>query len=147
MKSSIKDLANIVNIGNILKSYSDDELVIVFSAMGKVTNMLEDVVELYFQKNGDATTSLQKVKDFHFEILSALFDQDHLIFEDTNNLFVEIEWVLEEDSYNDYAYVYDQIVSVGEFLSTKIMSAYLNNIGFKNHYLDCLLYTSPSPRD
>ena len=50
--SSIKDVANITNVSNILKSYSNDELVIIFSAMGKVTNMLEDVVELYIQKNG-----------------------------------------------------------------------------------------------
>ncbi len=134
--SSIKDVANITNVSNILKSYSNDELVIIFSAMGKVTNMLEDVVELYIQKNGKPSIALQKVKDFHFDILNALFDQDHLIFEEINNLFVEIEWVLEEDPYNDYGYVYDQIVSIGEFLSTKIMSAYLNNIGFHNNYLD-----------
>ena len=134
--SSIKDVANIINVSNILKSYSNDELVIIFSAMGKVTNMLEDVVELYIQKNGKPSIALQKVKNFHFDILNALFDQDHLIFEEINNLFVEIEWVLEEDPYNDYGYVYDQIVSIGEFLSTKIMSAYLNNIGFHNNYLD-----------
>ena len=134
--SSIKDVANIINVSNILKSYSNDELVIIFSAMGKVTNMLEDVVELYIQKNGKPSIALQKVKNFHFDILNALFDQDHLIFEEINNLFVEIEWVLEEDPYNDYGYVYDQIVSIGEFLSTKIMSTYLNNIGFYNNYLD-----------
>ena len=134
--SSIKDVANITNVSNILKSYSNDELVIIFSAMGKVTNMLEDVVELYIQKNGKPSIALQKVKNFHFDILNALFDQDHLIFEEINNLFVEIEWVLEDDPYNDYGYVYDQIVSIGEFLSTKIMSAYLNNIGFHNNYLD-----------
>ena len=115
--SSIKDVANIINVSNILKSYSNDELVIIFSAMGKVTNMLEDVVELYIQKNGKPSIALQKVKDFHFDILNALFDQDHLIFEEINNLFVEIEWVLEEDPYNDYGYLYDQIVSIGEFLS------------------------------
>ena len=134
--SSIKDVANIINVSNILKSYSNDELVIIFSAMGKVTNMLEDVVELYIQKNGKPSIALQKVKNFHFDILNALFDQDHLIFEEINNLFVEIEWVLEEDPYNDYGYLYDQIVSIGEFLSTKIMSTYLNNIGFHNNYLD-----------
>ena len=134
--SSIKDVENIINVSNILKSYSNDELVIIFSAMGKVTNMLEDVVEIYVQKNGNPSIALQKVKDFHFHILNTLFDQDHLIFEDINNLFVEIEWVLEEDPFNDYGYVYDQIVSIGEFLSTKIMSAYLNSIGFHNNYVD-----------
>ena len=134
--SSIRDVANIINVGTILKSYDDDELVIVFSAMGKVTNMLEDIVEMYFQRNADPLISLEKVKDFHVSILKDLFDHESAIFDDINNLFVEIEWVLEEDPHQDYAYVYDQVVSIGEFLSTKIMSAYLHKIGFINNLLD-----------
>ena len=68
--SSIRDVANIINVGAILKSYDDDELVIVFSAMGKVTNMLEDIVEMYVQRNADPLISLQRVKDFHVSILN-----------------------------------------------------------------------------
>ena len=67
--ASIKDVENIINVGNILLSYKSNNLVIVFSAMGKVTNMLENVVELYIQKNKRVLSELQKVKDFHTEIL------------------------------------------------------------------------------
>ena len=92
--ASIKDVENIINVGGILTSYADNKLIIVFSAMGKVTNMLESLVEAYFQKNTDPNAELQKVKDFHVNILNNLFDTQHSIFDDVNNLFVEIEWIL-----------------------------------------------------
>ena len=147
--ASIRDVEHIVNIGDILKTYTNNNLVIVFSAMGKVTNMLESVVENYFQKNGDPHIALQKVKDFHINILDDLFDHGHYIFDEVNNLFVEIEWVLEEDPNGSYAYYYDQIVSVGEFLSTKIMGAYLRGVGFENSLLDArdLIKTDNSYRN
>ena len=107
-------------------------MVVVFSAMGKVTNMLEEVVEAYVLQNEKSVVALQKVKDFHLAILNKLFSETHPIYNVVNNLFVEIEWVLEESPNQDYAYDYDQIVSIGEFLSTQIMSAYLQQIGFEN---------------
>ena len=134
--TSIKDVQGIKKIGEILKIHSDEQLVIVFSAMGKVTNMLEQVVEAYVQNSTDATQALQKVKDFHENIINDLFTKEHSIFNEVNNLFVEIEWVLEEEPSQDYAYDYDQIVSIGEFLSTRILSAYLSQIGFENTWLD-----------
>tara|TARA_B100000795_G_C22768410_1_gene426766 strand:- start:405 stop:1652 length:1248 start_codon:yes stop_codon:yes gene_type:complete len=147
--ASIKDIENIKNVGEILQNHASEELVIVFSAIGKVTNMLEQVVEAYVQNSTDATKALQKVKDFHTEIINALFVKEHAIFNEVNNLFVEIEWVLEEDPNQDYAYDYDQIVSIGEFLSTRIMSAYLSQIGFENTWLDArdLIRTDNSYRN
>ena len=134
--ASIMDVQNIKNVGNILQEYANQELVIVFSAMGKVTNMLEDVVDSYVQKSTNTNIVLQKVKDFHSIILRGIFKESHPIFDIVNNLFVEIEWVLEDEPNQDYAYDYDQIVSVGEFLSTQIMSAYLQQVGFENSWLD-----------
>tara|TARA_B100001250_G_scaffold63947_1_gene50398 strand:+ start:2476 stop:3729 length:1254 start_codon:yes stop_codon:yes gene_type:complete len=146
--ASIRDVENIINVGDILNLYANNKLIIVFSAMGKVTNMLENIVEAYFQKNTDPNIELQKVKDFHVNILNDLFDKQHSVFNDVNNLFVEIEWVLEEESHQSYAYTYDQIVSVGELLSTKIMSAYLQKIGFINIWIDArdLIKTNNSYR-
>ena len=147
--ASIMDVQNIKNVGNILQEYSGQKLVIVFSAMGKVTNMLEDVVDSYVQKSSNTNVALQKVKDFHSTILSDIFKESHPIFDIVNNLFVEIEWVLEDEPNQDYAYDYDQIVSVGEFLSTQIMSAYLQQVGFENTWLDVrdLIRTDNTHRD
>ncbi len=134
--ASIKDVESIKNVGDILLSYDAEKLVVVFSAMGKVTNMLEKVVESYVTKSNDSIEKLQDVKDFHNNILSQLFDEKHAIYDEVNNLFVEIEWILEDDPNQEYAYDYDQIVSIGEFLSTKIMSAYLCQIGYANKWFD-----------
>ena len=121
--TSIKDAQSIKKISQILKNYAKENLVVVFSAMGKVTNMLEEVVEEYMLKSKNAEQKLQKVKDFHADILADLFPDEHPIYNEVNNLFVEIEWVLEDEPNPDFAFNYDQIVSVGELLSTKIMSA------------------------
>ena len=147
--ASIKDVDAIKNIGEILERYSADELVIVFSAMGKVTNMLEKVVKAYVQDSDNATKYLQTVKDFHENIINVLFAKNHVIFNEVNNLFIEIEWVLESDPNQHYAYDYDQIVSIGEFLSTRIVSAYLSQIGFKNTWQDArdLIRTDNSYRN
>ena len=134
--TSIKDANNIKRIAEILIKYASENLVVVFSAMGKITNMLEEVVEDYMQKNGQAEDKLQLVKDFHAHLLDELFESDHAIYNEVNNLFVEIEWVLEDEPNPDFAFNYDQIVSIGEMLSTKIMSAYLSENGFKNSWLD-----------
>ena len=89
--ASIMDVQNIKNVGNILQKYTGQELVIVFSAMGKVTNMLENVVDSYVQKSANTNIALQKVKDFHSTILRGIFKENHPIFDIVNNLFVEID--------------------------------------------------------
>lgn len=134
--ASVKDAEAVRNIGNIIKSFNDD-LVVVISAMGKTTNALEKVVDAFFNKNETLAADLQEVKDFHFQILNALFeDKKHSIFNIIHNTFVEIEWEIEEEPGRNYDYIYDQIVSIGEVLSTKIISAYLNEISIKNTWLD-----------
>jgi len=134
--TSIKDVYNIKRTAEILVKYASEDLVVVFSAMGKITNILEEVVEEYMQKNGQAEDKLQLVKDFHTDLLGELFESNHAIYNEVNNLFVEIEWVLEDEPNPNYAFNYDQIVSVGELLSTKIMSTYLNENSFKNSWVD-----------
>ena len=79
---------------------------------------------------------LNYVKQFHDNILTELFDKRHSIYDAVSNLFLEIEWAIEDDPRPDYSYEYDQIVSVGELLSTTIVSAYLKEIGIDNYLLD-----------
>lgn len=131
--ASVKDAEGVRNVARILQAESDKNLMIVISAMGKTTNALEAVVNAYY--NGE-TPSLESVKQFHFNIIDELFENNHAIYDEVSNLFVEIEWVIEDAPTSTYAYEYDQIVSVGELLSTKIVSAYLNECGFTNRWLD-----------
>ena len=134
--ASVKDANAVKNVGEVLKLYQDD-LVVVISAMGKTTNGLEKVIESYLNKDGKTQENLKAVKDFHISILNDLFEnKTHPIFNEIHNTFVEIEWEIEDDAVREYDYIYDQIVSIGEMLSTKIVSAYLNEIGIKNTWLD-----------
>jgi aspartate kinase len=134
--ASVKDANAVKNVGEVIKLYKDD-LVIVISAMGKTTNGLETVVESYLNKDGKTEAILAEIKDFHIHILNDLFkNKKHPIFNDIHNNFVEIEWEIEDEAVREYDYIYDQIVSVGEMLSTKIVSAYLNEIGVKNKWQD-----------
>ncbi len=135
--ASVKDAAAVRNVAAILANYNSEPIVVVVSAMGKITNALEEVVNAYMRNEGDAHEKLGLVKNAHYQILRDLFGtENHEVYHSLNDRFVEIEWILEETPEETYDYIYDQIVSIGEFLSTQIVSAYLNEIGIKNTWLD-----------
>ena len=131
--ASVKDAENIRNVARILLEQKESDLCIVISAMGKTTNHLEQLVGEYV--NGQ-TPCLHTVKHYHPKILDNLFSRDHSIYDEVNNLFVEIEWAIEDAPTSTYDYEYDQIVSIGELLSTKIVSAFLAQEGFENYWVD-----------
>ena len=134
--SSLKNAANIKLVTKIISENKEDDMVIVFSAMGKVTNMLEDVVNSYFNKQKKVRNLLKKVRDFHVSLANQLFNKNDKVFDEINNLIVEIEWVIDDDPTDNYSYYYDQIVAIGELLSTKIMSAFLHKNDIINHWTD-----------
>ena len=120
--SSLKNAANIKLVTKIISENKEDDMVIVFSAMGKVTNMLEEVVNSYFNKQKKVRNLLKKVRDFHVSLANQLFNKNDKVFDEINNLIVEIEWVIDDDPTDNYSYYYDQIVAVGELLSTTLIN-------------------------
>ena len=134
--SSLKNAANIKLVTKIISENKEDDMVIVFSAMGKVTNMLEEVVNSYFNKQKKVRNLLKKVRDFHVSLANQLFNKNDKVFDEINNLIVEIEWVIDDAPTDNYSYYYDQIVAIGELLSTKIMSAFLHKNDIVNHWTD-----------
>jgi aspartate kinase len=121
----------------VLGLYKGDAIVVVVSAMGKTTNALENLTEAYFNQTGEAGKVLDEVKQYHYGIINALFsDKKHAIYNEINNTFVEIEWVIDTEPEKNYDHEYDQIVSVGELLSSKILSAYLNEVKINNQWVD-----------
>lgn len=139
--ASVKDAESVKNSAHIISKYKVDALLVVVSAMGKTTNLLEDVTKAYHQNTGEAFEILERAKVFHYNILSGLFeDPNHPIFDDIANCFVEIEWILEEEPQDSFDYLFDQIVSTGEIVSSKILAAYLNYIGVKSKWLDARNY-------
>jgi len=135
--ASVKDAEGVKNLAEIISLFPNEKLLVVVSAMGKTTNALERLTKAYFFNNEDPFTVLQQLKDYHYEILNNLFDdKNHPIFDEINNTFVEIEWAIEDRPTGNFDFEYDQIVSVGEILSTKIVAAYLNKINVQTSLLD-----------
>ncbi|MBK8346908.1 MAG: aspartate kinase [Saprospiraceae bacterium] len=134
--ASVKDAEGFINVGKILQKYKDDKIVIVVSAMGKTTNALEEVVKSYYAGDGKAAELLENIKNNHFQLISQLIPVSAEIMDDINDTFVEIDWILEESPHDDYDYAYDQIVSIGELLSSKILAHYLHYMKISSTWLD-----------
>ncbi|MDQ3109630.1 MAG: aspartate kinase [Bacteroidota bacterium] len=135
--ASVKDANAVRNVAGILKGFTGERLVVVLSAMGKTTNALESLCDAFYYKKGNAAELLEGIRKFHFDILEELFpDKNHPVFTDIHNTFVELDWAIEEEPTHTFDCEYDQIVSLGEILSTKIVSAYLAEAGLKNKWWD-----------
>lgn len=134
--ASIKDAGAIKNVASILKDYQGQPLLIVVSAMGKTTNALEKIVKAHFKQSNTTFDLLNEVKQQHYKIMLELFEPEDDIFTTVNDTFVEIEWAIEDEPHESYDYNYDQIVSVGELVSSKIVSAYLQKEGLSTEWLD-----------
>ncbi len=139
--ASIKDSAGVKNLIKVLHTVDHKSTLIVVSAMGKTTNALEIVVKNYFNNKTELKSALQEVIKYHNNILLDLFsNESHPIFKKINNLFRELDGFLNSNKSPNYNYVYDQVVSYGELVSTAIISDYLNTVGFNNEWLDSREY-------
>ncbi|MBP5413268.1 MAG: aspartate kinase [Bacteroidales bacterium] len=136
--ASVKDAANIKNMAAIVKAYSTEPLLVVVSAMGKITNLLEKLAKAYY--DGEETVYKElfsQLKNQHRVVIEDLFeDKRHAVFSDFENLMEELQDSLQEPSSENFDYEYDQIVSYGELLSSKIVAAYLNYIGLASSWMD-----------
>lgn len=148
--ASVKDAEGVKNVAEVLKQFPGQKTSVVISAMGKTTNALERLANAFFYKTEDAEAVLEEIKAYHFEICHQLFSsKDHSVYTDLENTFVELHWAIEDEPTHGFDFEYDQIVSIGEVLSTKIVSAYLNETGLKNKWVDVrgLIQTDNSYRE
>ncbi|MCA0349264.1 MAG: aspartate kinase [Bacteroidetes bacterium] len=135
--ASVKDADGIKNVYSVLEKVGHEDTLLVISAMGKTTNALEVVIKNYFDKSPELHSSLQEVKKYHNQILMDLFDdEDHDVFYTVNSHFADLEYFIRSNKSPNYNFVYDQVVSYGEIISTTIVSHYFNHVGLKNNWID-----------
>lgn len=136
--ASVNSVERVKNLGNLLTNYKGQKTLIVISAMGKTTNALEKVAEAFFDgRKEDALNLLEQVKKQHDDLAKYLLVQKYLECEQKlKNFYTEIEWLLYDKPVRTFDYYYDQIVSVGELLSTCIISFYLNEMKIINQWID-----------
>ena len=135
--ASVKDAKGVKNFVSTLRKLDRREVLIVISAMGKMTNAFEDIVQSYCDKKENLEQLLASAKSFHLDISDQLgFNESDFITAQIEAIFSEMIQFFDRNQNTDYDYIYDQIVSMAEFLSTRICSAYLNDQGIQNNWLD-----------
>jgi aspartate kinase len=136
--ASVNSVERVKNVGDILKLYPNEKILVVISAMGKTTNALEKVANAFYEgKKEESLQLFQQVKQQHLNTAKYLLITNAVACEEQlNNFFTEVEWLLHDKPARDYDYYYDQVVCIGELLSTSIVSHYLNETGIKNKWVD-----------
>ena len=148
--ASVKDASSVKNVVRVLEEVGHDNTLLVVSAMGKTTNAMEDVVNAYFKDKSLLPAAVHEVIQYHDNILHDLFPNDkHPVFAKVKTLFDEVQGFLVWNKSPKHGFVYDQVVGYGELVSTTILSAYLNEIGIANQWLDVrsLIKTNDDYRD
>ncbi len=149
--ASVKNADAVSNVATILQQYEGEKVLVVVSAMAKTTNLLEDIVKSYMFQSGHTQQLLQQLTGFHLELCRDLFmDDKHPVFNELENLFLELDCMLEKEvGKDDHDFIYDQIVSYGELISTKIISAYLLSRGIRNKWVDArnFIFTDNNHRE
>jgi aspartate kinase len=136
--ASVNSVERIKNLAEILRQYPNEKLLVVISAMGKTTNALEKVVEAFYAgKQDEALQLFESIRQNHTTTAKYLLvTHFNACMEQLNNFFTEVEWLLHDKPVRHFDYYYDQVVCTGELLSTAIISAYLNEVGIANKWID-----------
>ena len=135
--ASVKDHHGVINLFNIVKLLKLKKTVIVISAMGKTTNAFEKVVNAYFNDLDQINFFIDEIKKMHSNLIRKLFkDINEELEINIDKIFSELNSFIISNKNMNYSYVYDQIVSNGELLSTLIIHHYLKENGLENTWLD-----------
>ena len=136
--ASVQDVDHVKHLGRILQEYADEKTLVVISAMGKTTNALEKVATSFFDgRKEDALRLFSDIRKQHLTLAKYLLVLEfNPCIAQLADFFTEVEWLLHDKPVRDYSYYYDQIVSVGELMSTCIISYYLKEIKLANSWLD-----------
>ena len=136
--ASVKDAAGVKNLIRVLKTVGYQDTLVVVSAMGKTTNALEKIIEIYFKdQSAQLSQELLMLKEFHLKIVDELFgDQTQKVSKVVQDCFEELHSFLKTNKAPNYSFVYDQVVCYGELLSTSIIHHYFEVQGWKSFWLD-----------
>ncbi len=136
--AALKDTEGLKNAASIISKHTKEPLVVVVSAMGQTTNKLEKIVEHYYRHQREtASQLLYSIQHKSNKAASLLIDDpQHPVFNELYQLYAEMKWLLGEKAYQPYDYYYDQLVSLGEIISSLILNAYLNKMGIQSKWLD-----------
>ena len=148
--ASVKDAEGIHNMYRVLEQTGHAQTLIVVSAMGKTTNAFEKLIEAYFDDAKQMESQLNEIINYHLGIMNETFDHPkHDVFDQVKQRFDRLRTFLKNNKSPHYSFVYDQVVSTGELVSTTIITHFLNEKGIAANWLDAreCIQTDTSYRD
>lgn len=136
--ASVKDASAVQNVAEIMGMFKGEKLGVVISAMGKTTNAMESIVKALWDRDESTFKSqVEERRAFHAEILKELFkDENASIFGEIKDEFDALQAKFEAPIPDNFNFEYDQIVPLGEVISTKIVAAYLESKGYSVGWAD-----------
>ncbi|MDR0206252.1 MAG: aspartate kinase [Bacteroidales bacterium] len=132
--ASVKDVEAVRNLKTILEIYKNEKLIVVISAIGKMTNQFEKLLDSWYFEPESLKSNFEIIKNYHLDITKQLENSSGEITAVLLPIFDRLFEILSEKHSNHYDKDYDNIISFGEYLSTKLISTYLNLNGFENHF-------------
>ncbi|RAJ98179.1 aspartate kinase [Larkinella arboricola] len=149
--ASVRDAHGVRTVAGIIQQQNPNQLLVVVSAMGETTNALEQLIGAYLRRQDNTYDLWQRIRTQHEQVIQELAGEDQTAFGQVYDLFAEVESLLqrEPDPYTKPDQIYDQLVSYGELLSTRIVNAYLNQSGLDSYWVDArrLIRTDASYRE
>ena len=135
--ASVKDASGVRNLVRVLETVGFNDTFVVVSAMGKTTNALENIIKVYFEDKESVIQHVLALKEFHLKIVEALFENQFTkVNQIIHDCFEELNTFLKNNKAPNYSFVYDQVVSYGELLSTTIIHHYFEFKEWKSFWLD-----------
>jgi len=131
--ASLKTAAGIRNVASIIQSQHANNLLVIVSAMGKTTDLLERVMNLSTSRQ-EFEQTLLSLKNYHYEVIDQLFADGSAVTKEINAVFSDLEDQLSKKE--DFDQVYDQVVSLGEVLSSVIVHHFLRTQGVASYWID-----------
>ena len=79
--ASVKDANGVKNVTRVLQQVGYNDILLVISAMGKMTNAFEKLTDAYYYKKDELSFLIDEVRGYHYDIATDLFgDKNHQIF-------------------------------------------------------------------
>ncbi len=133
--ASVRDAAGIENLCSII-SRESGSIVVVVSALGKTTNVLEEIHLAWTGGDGSFRERYDALAGYHLEIASQLLGADAEPVKAIRDLFEASGGALASRRPGKFDSDYDMIVSQGEVWSTMIVESYLNSRGLNTRWVD-----------
>jgi aspartate kinase len=140
--ASVKDAQAVRNVSHILSLFTQDKLIVVISAMGKTTNSMEEIVDALWKRDEKKYQELVEERyQFHLNIVGELFPEPHFaIYQELETVFDRLKNRYNQPLSENFNFEYDQIVSIGEVISTMIVEAFLKEEGHSTMWIDSRKY-------